>query len=170
MTYPPSGNKQGRRIPSSTMKLTVNLLVLRRQNLETFSMFGINPEEFISVLKPLIMYERCRHDPFPSLGFVWLNSKVLFTWEINLRPNEGYYPPTLEQTLTYRHAYASGRTCTWTNTNRSIMFAGMENKQNEYACAWNTCLHILIGKWQTGPPSSHKGDVCIPHALFSPHV
>lgn len=101
------------------------------------------------------MYERCRHAPFLSLLFVWLNSSALFTWEINLRPRDGYYPPTDTWTNTqilYVHRPAGAHAHRQTQEH---MFAGMEHKHAQYACARSSYLHTLIENWQTYSPTCH---------------
>lgn len=101
------------------------------------------------------MYEHCRHASYLSLVFVWLNSSVLFTWEINLRPYDGYYPPTdtwANTQILYGHKPAGAR------ARRQIqehMFAGMQYKHTQCACARSTYLHTLIENRQTYSPTCH---------------
>lgn len=76
---------------------------------------------------------------------VWLNSSVLFTWEINSRPYDGHYPPTdtwANTRILYEHKPV-GRTCTWTNTG-SICLLAREDKHAWRARARCTYLHTLI--------------------------
>lgn len=90
-----------------------------------------------------------------SLVLVWSNSGVLFTWEINLRLCDDYYPTTDAWTNTqklYTHR-AEGA-----HAQRQIsehVFADLEYKHTQYACAQSTYLHTLIENWQTQSPTCH---------------
>ena len=74
------------------------------------------------------------------LVFVWLSSSVLFTWEINLRPCDGYYPPT--DTWTNMHILhmhrAAGCACTQTNTEAYVCRHGA---QTHTVCL---CTHYIF--------------------------
>lgn len=95
--------------------------------------------------------------------FVWLNSSVLFTWEINLRPYDGHYPPTdtwANTPILYEHEPAGAHARRQT---REHMFASMQYKHTQGACARSTYLHTLIENRQTYSPTCHLNTV---HAYF----
>lgn len=90
---------------------------------------------------------------------MWLNSSVLFTWEINLRPCDGYYSPTdtwANTQILYMHRPAGVRGHTQIQEH---MFAGMECKHTQYTCAQSTYLHILIENWQKYSPTCHTNTI-----------
>lgn len=96
--------------------------------------------------------------------FVWLNSSVLFTWEINLRPYDGHYPPTdtwANTPILYEHEPAGAHARRQTQEH---MFASMQYKHTQGACARSTYLHTLIENRQTYSPTCHLNTV---HAYFS---
>lgn len=89
-----------------------------------------------------------------SLVLLWLNSSVLFTWEINLRLCDDIDLPTDAWTNTETVCAQIRR---W-HTHRQIwkhVFASLEHKHTQYACAQSTYLHTLIENWQTHSPTCH---------------
>lgn len=118
-----------------------------------------------------IMYEQCTHAPFLCcLVFVWLNSSILFTWEINLRPCDGYYPPadTWTNTHTRCGAQTGGRACTQTQRWAYVCWQWSTNTHSMLAHGAHICT-FLLGIDRQIHPMSYKHYICILPGMCS-HV